>query len=308
VEADQILEDATLQKGLEREKARYTIAGVVGNWPDAVWLGTNPEGTSGPAGEFFRLAGERWKKVGRPHSELMTFMLPWTEQRAVAILEPPYVHGDRLVPVGNEPFTVPRFTRPLVANDRCITRMAVEATAVLGPGDVMVAGGQTCDFAEGRGVVVYTGIGAERLQADQPQGKFKQLEGVPKVPLSSVWTVTALLALGPSEVLLAANSVINQERTLGYFARWQGDTFSQQALPFDGVVNLLWLEKPDVLWATDVRHNVWRRQADKWVSVPWAKPAGDDTEITQGWARGPNDIWLVTRNQSQKTSAIYHGR
>jgi hypothetical protein len=185
--------------------------------------------------------------------------------------------------------------------------MSVEETTELGPADMMVAGGQTCDVEPNRGVV-YTGLGVERLRAGSPQGEFLKLEGVPKIPLSTAWTLTALVALGASDVLVAANSVINQEQTVGYFGRWQGATFTAQPSPFEGPVNLLWFETPDVLWATDLQHSLWRRQAGNWARVPWVKPEGDDTEITQGWARGANDVWLVTHSTSRKSSAVYHSR
>ncbi len=313
LEQDELRSDPAYQRGIEREEPDFLwlIESMAGNWPDAAWLGTNRTTRSAAYGEFFHWNGERWKKIGdgKQRNEALWDVLPWTEQRAVALVQPPNGFGARLIPLDKRPFAVPRFTRPALPHEQCATRLQVAATAVLGPGDVMF-GGQTCDVERNRGVkdVAYPGIGVERLQAGMPLGEFSLLEGLPEVPLKSGWEVTALVAIGPSEVLLAANALVNQTRTLGYFARWQGTTFVEQALPFDGVVNKLWLEKPDVLWATDLEDQLWRGHAGRWVRVPWTRPGGEDTEITQVWVRAPNDLWLLTRRKSVQMSAIYHGR
>jgi hypothetical protein len=311
IEGGEVRSDPAYQRGIEQEEPRFLwgIMSVAGSWPGSAWLGTNRTTASAAYGEYFQWTGERWKKMGSAKQLGLPLweVLPWTEQRAVALLEPPYVSGARLIPLGDKPFSVPRFTRPALPHDHCLTRIYIQATAILGPGDIMVAG-WACDVVSNHGTkdTVYNGIGVERLRAGMAHGEFSLVDALPEAPLRSSWEVTALVATGPSQAYLAANCRLNRDNTTGYFARWQGTTFAPQAPPFEGVVNLLWFEQPDVIWATDLQHNLWRGQSGNWVRVPWDRPGGEDTEITQGWALGPNDIWLITRSMSQGKRAIYH--
>jgi len=311
LEGDEVRSDPTYQRGLEHGDPYWQIVGMGGHWPDAAWLGTTLTPGRTIHSELFGWIGARWQKVGdtKLRQEPLVKVLPWTEQRAVALVECFNSICNHFMPLGNKPFAVPQFTRPAMPNDDCDSRIRIEAIAVLSPGDIMVAGGQACDVVlNGRKEEVrYTGIGIERLRAGLPQGEFSLLDGLPAVPRYIVWHVNALVAMGPSEVMLAASAAVSQTRNVGYFARWAGTKFVEQAMPIDGIVDKLWLEKTDVLWATDLQGQLWRGHTGKMVRVPWEKPGGQDTEITHVWASGPNDIWLLTRGRSVMKSALYHG-
>jgi hypothetical protein len=130
-------------------------------------------------GEYFHWTGERWKKVGSAKQLGLPLweVLPWTEQRAVALVEPTYVPGARLIPLGDKPFSVPRFTRPTLAHQHCPTKIHVKATAALGPGDILVAG-WACNVVSNRAIkdTTYDGLGVERLRAGMAQGEFSLRE------------------------------------------------------------------------------------------------------------------------------------
>ncbi len=313
IEGDEIRSEPMYTKGIEPETPvfNFGIASIAGNWPNAAWLGTNRTTASSAYGEFYHWTGEQWHKEGNSMKLGLALwdIAQWSEERAVAIMQPTLGFGARLIALGNKPFAVPRFTQPALTHEHCPTRMQVQITATLSPGDVMVAG-WACDVSLERGVrtTVYSGLGIERLRATSSVGEFSVLRGLSEHALSSSCRATALVPLSPSEVLLAAHCRINRDDTVGYFARLIGTSFVEEHLPIDGIVKLVWRESNDVFWATDLENRLWRGQAGNWARVQWEVPDGEASEITQGWARGPNDVWLVTQNNAARTSAVYRAR
>ena len=63
----------------------------------------------------------------------------------MALVQPDYERNVRFIPLGSKAFVAPRFTQPKKPNFRCMVRMYADAYAVLGPGDIMLAGGAVCD-------------------------------------------------------------------------------------------------------------------------------------------------------------------
>ncbi len=156
---------------------------------------------------------------------------------------------------------------------------------------------------------IHSGIGVERFRADSPSGELRLLTGFPpEAPPDAAWEVTALVARTPDEVFLAAQSAIGQGRRIGYWARWNGTNFVSEPPPIDGGVHRLWVETPEVLWATDLQEGLWRARGGKWRRVPWSPPDAADTEISQVWARGPDDVWIITYQPLKNRSGLYHGR
>jgi hypothetical protein len=123
-----------------------------------------------------------------------------------------------------------------------------------------------------------------------------------------VWEATALVATGADSALLAAQSAIDQTHLVGYLARWDGKSFHPQPQPFPGVIHRMWPESPDVLWATDTQGHLWRGQGTSFQRIAWQPPNPTDTAITEVCARGPNDVWVLTRSLTRHKSAVFHGR
>jgi hypothetical protein len=44
-----------------------------------------------------------------------------------------------------------------------------------------------------------------------------------------------------------------------------------------------------------------------WTSPRWWR-SGHNGELHNGWARGPDDVWIVTWQQANAKSAVFHGR
>jgi hypothetical protein len=314
VDGDEIRYVPSYQRGIEREQPSFLwgIDSIAGDWPEAAWLGTNRTTNNSARGRLHRWNGQRWVKVGDAEWwEPLYDLLPWTNQTVLALVQPANTYGARFIPLGKKPFTAPTFTRPALPYRDCFTRIHAEAQAVLGPGDIMVAGARVCEvvMAKGQKDGVYAGIGVERFHAESPQGELMLLPGVPEEPIRSSWEVTALAAVTPRKVLLAAHAALDGKRNLAYFARWNGTEFVSEPPPIEGGVGKMWVESPKVLWATDLQGQLWRARAAAWRKVPWALHIDSPvTEITQVWARGPDDVWVVVWNQGASTSAVYHGK
>jgi hypothetical protein len=190
-----------------------------------------------------------------------------------------------------------------------MVRMYADAYAVLGPGDIMLAGGAVCDTLTTNGELdaVYDRIGIERFQANRAQGELMLLPGLPVTPPNTEWKVTAIVAVTPNKVLVAAQTVLRDGRKIPLFARWDGKSFSLEASPIEGGVENLWVESPEVLWATDLQGQLWLGRSGRWERVRWLPPK--DHDIAQIWARGADDVWIVTHHHwSEPHSSVFHGR
>jgi len=97
-----------------------------------------------------------------------------------------------------------------------MVRMYADAYAVLGPGDIMLAGGAVCDTLTTNGELdaVYDRIGIERFQANRAQGELMLLPGLPVTPPNTEWKVTAIVAVTPNKVLVAAQTVLRDGRKI----------------------------------------------------------------------------------------------
>jgi hypothetical protein len=313
VEGDEIRAAPTYQRGIEPEEPSFLwqITGMVGTWPDAAWLGRNRSTESAAQGQLQRWTGQRWSRVADARrDEPLDALLPWTKQRAVALVQPPHVFGARFIPLGAPAFNVPRFTAPKLPHAHCRSRLRAEVQVALAPGELLVAGGQVCDVvrAQGGTDTVHSGLGVERFTADAAQGELLPLDGLPELPPHAVWVATALVAVPPSSALLAAHAVVDATHRLTFFARWDGTRFRALPPPMPGGIDRVWVETPEVLWATDLDGHLWRGRSDRWQRVAWQPPAAKETEITHVWARGPSDVWILTHSLSRNESAVFHGR
>jgi len=313
IEGGEIVVDASYQRGIEREEPAFLwqIAGIAGSWPGAAWLATNRSTESAARGYVYRWSGRGWEQVkaAKP-DEPLTALLPWTDQHALALVEPAGGFGARFIPLGKPSFEAPRFNAPKLSHEHCRSRIRSEVATAVAPGEVMVAGGQVCDVvsASGQKDTVHFGLGVERFTAGEPQGRLMLLDDLPELPPGAVWEVTALVPVAPGEVLLAARSVVDATHTRSYLARWDGTTFRSIPLPIAGGIRRLWVESAETLWATDLEGQLWRGHAESWQRIAWLPPEPRDTEITRVWVPSPTDVWVLTRRLSQSKSAVFHGR
>ena len=313
IEGDELRTDPSYQRGIEPEQPSFLweIVAMAGQWPDAIWLARNRSTESAAQGRIHRWTGQRWERVADAmRDEPVSTVLPWTNQRAVALLQPPLGFGARLMPLGKPSFRAPRFTAPRLAHAHCRSRLRAEVQAALASGDLLFAGGQVCDVVSNHGDndTTYAGLGVEHFTPDRAQSELLLLDELPAVPPHAVWQATALAAIGPDSALLAAQSVIDQTHTVGYLARWDGKSFHALPQPFPGLVQRIWAESPDVLWATDTQGRLWQGRGASFRRIAWEPPNPTDTEITELWARGPNDVWVLTHSKSHSKSAVFHGR
>jgi hypothetical protein len=313
LEAGELVVDTSYQRGIEPEQPAFLwqIASIAGSWPGAAWVGTNRSTVSAARGFIHRWNGQRWEraKAANP-DEPLSAILPWSNGRALALVEPAVGFGARFIPLGKAAFQAPRFTAPKLSHAHCRSRIRSEVTVAPAPGEVMVAGGQVCDVvrSSGQNDTVHVGIGVERFTAGEPRGTLILLDDLPELPPGPVWEVTALVAVTPVEVLLAAHSSVDAMHTVSYFARWDGKSFRSAALPFVPGIRRLWRESAEALWATDLEGQLWRGHGTSWQRIAWQPEGPADTEITRVWARGPTDVWVLTRRLSQNKSRVFHGR
>ena len=61
---------------------------------------------------------------------------------------------------------------------------------------------------------VYDRIGIERFQANRAQGELMLLPGLPVTPPNTEWKVTAIVAVTPNKVLVAAQTVLRDGRKI----------------------------------------------------------------------------------------------
>ena len=294
IEGDEVRSDPTYQRGIEPEEPifRWQITSLAGDWPDAAWLGRNRTTEFAAQGELFRWSGRRWEKVADAgRDEPLAGLLPWTERHVLALVQPPDLFGARFLLLGEAARRAPSFTPPKASHERCRSRLRAEVQTAVAPGEVMVAGGQVCDVVGVRGQQepVYSGVGVERFTADEPRGRLLLLETPAEAPPDATWEVTALVAVGPKDVLLAARAVLGASRVVGLLARWDGERFRPEQAPFEGGIHRLWVESPAVLWATDRQGNLWRGRGERWRRVAWQPPEPAGTEITRVWVRGDPD-------------------
>ena len=313
VERNEVRSDPSYQLGIEREQPSWLwwITDMAGMWPDAVWLGTNRSTTAAAEGWLYHWSDQRWvEATDAGRNVQLSALLPWTDRSVLALVEPANAFGARFMPLGKGLSKAPSFTAPKVPHEYCRSRLRAEAEAVVAPGEIMVAGGQVCDvvIVHGQKDLVHSGIGVERFTADSPHGQLVLLDDLPEIRSNATWEVTALVTVTPSEVLLAAHSVIDAARTVGYLARWDGINFRTEPMPLPGGINKLWVEGPEVLWATDLQGRLWHGHTEGWQLAPWQPPDPADTEITRVWERGPKDVWILTRKLSRSKSAVFHGR
>ncbi len=313
VDGNEIHAAPTYQRGIEPQQPSFLwqIASMVGTWPDAAWLGRNRSTESAAQGQLQRWTGARWSRVADARrDEPLSALLPWTKQRAVALVQPPNVFGARFIALGAPGFAVPRFTSPKLSHAHCRSRLRAEVQVALAPGNLLVAGGQVCDVVPAKGGTdtVHAGLGVEHFRADAPQGELLLLDGLPELPPHAVWEATSLVAAAPDDALLAARSDIDATHRAHYLARFDGTRFRALPPPIPGGIERLWAEAPDVLWATDREGHLWRGRSDIWQRIAWQPPVPADAELTHVWARGPNDIWILTRSLRRSVSAVFHGR
>jgi hypothetical protein len=304
IDGDQLRSDEALSKGLPALDVGWTwsIEDLAGNWPSAAWLGANRATAGAAQAEYYRWSGRRWSLMKKEVTEgTVAAVLPWTDSELLAVVHPPYESRAHFVALGTPAFTPPRFTPP--GEHGCTT--PVEAWAVLGAGDVMVAGGQPCEatIRDGALQVARNGIAAERFQAGTSQGRAMMLPEPADNPADALWQVTSLVAVSSSEVWLTARL----RKTLAYLARWDGTQFRLEPQPFGWSIAQLWSESPDVFWATDLKGNVWRGRPKSWRRVDWLPPKWTKAHVAQVWVRGPGDLWLVTHSEQLGKSALYHG-
>ncbi len=313
VEGDEVREDASYLSGIEPEEPSFLwqINGVAGQWPDAAWLGRNRSTETAAQGRVYRWSGKRWEPVADARrDEPLSELLPWTSQRAVALVQPPHTFGARFIALGSPAFKVPSFTPPTLPHEHCRSRLRAEVQTAVAPGELLVAGGQVCDVVRvgGKRDTVHAGLGVERFTPERAQGELQLMDGLPDLPPHAVWQATALVAVTPRNALLAARAVIDRAHTVGYLARWDGTRFRAEPPPFPGGIDRLWAQSPDVLWATDLDGHLWRGRGTSWQRIGWQPPSPTDTEITHVWARAPDDVWVLTRTLSRSKSAVFHGR
>jgi hypothetical protein len=313
IEGDAVREEPSYQRGIPPEEPVFLwqITSVAGWWPDAAWLGRNRSTEYAAQGELFRWKGQQWAKVADARrDEPLSDLLPWTDERVVALVQPPHTFGARFIPLGSSPFAVPSFTAPKVPHERCRSRLRAQVQTAVAPGELLVAGGQVCDVTRvhGQWEPVYSGLGVERFTAGQPRGQLMLLELPPEAPPDAVRDATALVAVGPNRALLAAHAVLDGGRTLGVLARWDGARFHAEPAPFAEGIGRLWVGGPDRLWATDRTGHLWRAEAGRWERVPWEPPEPEATEITTVWVRSPGDVWLIARQMRENRSVVYHAR
>jgi hypothetical protein len=312
VEGNELRSDPGYQRGLVRVEPSFiwNIGSMAGDWPDAAWLGSNRTLDISAQARFHRWTGDHWVRVGDARRyEPVYWLLPWTKGCILALVQPDYSRNVRFIPLGAKAFVAPRFTQPKKPNNHCMVRMYAQAYAVLGPGDIMLAGGAVCDAVtvSGQPDAVFDRIGVERFQASKAQGELILLPGVPVMEPDMQWKVTAMVAVTPQKVLVAAQSVMRDDRKIPLFARWDGNSFSPEASPIEGGIENLWVESPEVLWATDLQGQLWIGRSGHWQRVRWQPPK--DHEIAQIWARGADDVWLVTQHHwSGPHSSVFHGR
>jgi len=312
LEGGEIVADASYQRGIEQERPEFLwqIAGIAGTWPGAAWLATNRTTESAARGFIHHWSGKRWEQVAAAKpDEPLSALLPWSDQRALGLVEPAAGFGARFIPLGKS-FEPPRFTAPKLSHPHCRSRMRSEVAIATAPGEVMVAGGQVCDVVRtsGQNDTVHAGIGVERFTAGEARGTLLLLDDLPELPPRAVWEVTALVAVSRAEVLLAARAVIDATHTIGYFARWDGSSFHAIPLPFAGGIRGLWRESAEALWATDGEGQLWRGYAANWQLVEWQPSEPQDMEVTRIFAPSPSDVWVLTRHLTQSKSAAFHGQ
>ncbi len=312
IDGDTIREDPSYERGIEPEQPVFAsqIASISGRWPAAVWLGSNRSTVDAAEGRFFHFDGQRWEKAGKAgHDEPLSELLPWTNERVMALVQPALGFGARFIPLGKPAFNTPTFTPPALPHPHCRSRLRAEVQTALAPGELLVAGGQVCDVVERHGErdTVHAGIGVERFSASAPKGELMLLDGPPDAPPDAVWEVTALVSLGPTTALLAAHARIGA-RSVGYLARWDGTSLKPEPLPFPEGIDRLWLDGSDGFWATDLEGRLWRRHDQIWQQVAWQPPDPTDQAITRVWARDASEIWILIERPSQHKSALFHGR
>jgi hypothetical protein len=312
LEGGELVVDASYQRGLEPEQPAFLwqIAGMAGSWPGTAWLATNRTTQNAARGFIYRWSGQRWEQVAAAKAdEPLSALVPWSDQRALALVEPALGFGARFIPLGKA-FQPPLFTAPKLAHAHCRSRIRTEAAVAPAPGEVMVAGGQVCDVVRtsGQNDTVHSGIGVERFTVGEARGTLMLLDDLPELPPHAVWEVTALVASSRAEVLLAARAIVDATRTVSYFARWDGVRFRSVPLPFAGGIRRLWRESDDALWATDLEGQIWRGHAASWQRVAWQPPEPRDTEITRVFAASPTDVWVLTRHLSRSKSEAFHAR
>jgi hypothetical protein len=309
------------------------IVAMAGRWPDAAWLATNSVTGNGHTTQlrFYRWQKQRWvpagKSVERGGAENL-LVFPWRD--GLAAIASSAFSATKAVAVATEPGGVPLLTAAVQSKaDKesypCVHALiAPEASAELGPGDVMVFSGQLCGVpAQKNGDAVGARrIGFERLRAAAKRAELSLLVTPSDAPWDTVWNVTAAVALSPVEVWVAANGSYTPpatdapRRNYAYLARWDGSAWHVEQAPSKNVASL-WAAG-GLLWAMDHDGSWWTRRRDGWSRVEWRAPAPAparpdaprllDSEDSQLIAIDSETIWLVrreTRLGPEHTSRIY---
>ncbi|HET9956697.1 MAG TPA: hypothetical protein VFQ61_19510 [Polyangiaceae bacterium] len=291
----------------------YSLNGIVGRWPDAVWLSTShPWGRSGYS-QLWRWRGSRWVRERKSNEAQFVFDIqPWSSGRMLAVLENSYlfdaafwvlpgVAAARLVPHEGG---APEFRRPASPEGFCQKRTHVEAFAALPSGHVFVAG-MHCDSPDGPS----PGLGVEHWAPGAKQPVYRALPDLPAEGAQGGLKALGIAALSASDVYLAAEG--------NYLAHFDGQQWSRQDCPGAGGFIELYAVEGDTVFGLDSSRALWRRRAgEEWQGLPLISSLrkaalepgvlregahlgeAKSVEVRSFWPKTATDVWALAQLNS----------
>jgi hypothetical protein len=296
---------------------------IAGRYPEGAWL-MSGKGT-------YRWSGDRWveEKLLREHETLLD-VAGWGEHGAIAAIARPgndmrfalAVTGQAPLSVpsrsGGPPSTPPKEFGLAVAPPKpspadphhavvpanpeeatspeggekeapCKVRMKPRGVVLAGlPSGELYAAGYECEPVGHGGAIV------ERWDPRREQ-EHGTVEALPRPEGGGQPAPRGVLAKAPSEVFVYGSEGVP---AAPYLARFDGNAWSVDKVPFGGAVETLAMADDGALWAA-AGGAVWKKAGATWEKVPL--PAGLAAHAV--WPRGP-DVWVSARELEGKARAV----